>query len=367
MDKHQYSKSLYKSDIESVVRACQALRNDPATPVDISLAEFVQLKWGVSMDAFYADLGINANTDVIQNLFSMPDYGVRWLVPEIIRDALRLGLRKNPIWADLIASEQTIPNPQTVMPHLNMSDAVPRYVGEGETISSGTISYGQKTVRIRKMGRGIKIPYEVQQYVSIGVVSIFLQDFGVRLNHAIDALMIDVLINGEQLAGGESSPVIGVATSGTFAYSDLLRVWVRMARIGRTPFGILGGEAAALNTLNLAEFKTRAVGDTEKRLEIRTPIPQSSAYYIHGAIPNNQQMIIDRSSAIIKFNTQPLLVEDEKVVSNQTMSTYASLTTGFAILYRDARVIVDQSLLFSGNGFPAYMNVDPLEQVTIAD
>ncbi len=367
MDKVKYSKSLYKDSIQEVVHACGALRRDPAQPIDISLAEFVQAKWGISMETFYDDLGINPNVDVVQNIFTMPDYSTRWLVPELIRDALRLGLRKNPIWADIIASEQTIANPQTVMPSLNLSEAAPHYVGEGESIKTGTISYGQKTIRIRKMGRGIKIPYEVQQYVSLGVVGIFLQDFGIKLNQAIDALMIDVLINGEQTDGSESAPVVGVAAAGTFAYADLLKVWIRMARIGRTPWGMIGGENAALETLNLSEFKTRAAGDTEKKLDLKTPIPQTSAYYIHGSVPANQQLVIDRTSAILKFNAQPLLVEDEKIVSNQTMATYASLTTGFAVLYRDARVLVDKSLLFSGNGFPAYMDVDPLEQVTIAD
>jgi len=367
MDKHQYTKSLYKSQVQEVVQACQALRRDPAQPVDISLAEFVQAKWGISMETFYNDLGINANMDVIQNIFTMPDTSVRWLVPEIMRDALRLGLRKNPIWADVIAAEQALSQTQATLPHLNMSETTPHYVGEGETIKTGTISYGSKTIKIRKMGRGIKIPYEVQQYVSIGVVALYLQDFGVKLNHAIDALMIDILINGEQLDGSESAPIVGVATASTFVYKDLLKVWIRMARIGRTPWGIIGGETAAIDTLDLAEFKTRASGDTEKQLNLKTPVPQTSAYYIHGSVPANQQIVIDRSSSIIKFNAQPLLVEDEKIVSNQTMATYASLTTGFAILYRDGRVIIDKSLLFSGNGFPTYMDVDPLEQVTIQD
>jgi hypothetical protein len=277
-----------------------------------------------------------------------------------------LGLRKSPIWADIIAAEQTIANPSVIMPHLNMSDAAPRYVGEGETISKGAISFGEKTLKIRKMGRGIRIPYEVAQYVTINVMSIFLQDFGVKLNHGIDALMIDVLINGEQADGSESAPIVGVGTSGTFGYRDLLKVWIRMARIGRTPFGIIGGEEAAIDTLFLDEFKKRESGTVEKQLNLRTPVPQSSAYYIHGSMPDDQQMVIDRTSAIIKYNAQPLLVESDKIVSNQTLETYASLTTGFGILYRDARVIIDSSLEFASNGFPAYMDVDPLEQIEIS-
>lgn len=357
--------SVYAKSIKEVVQACDSMRKNTENPVDVSLSEFVQSRWGISMETLYEDLGLNASIDSISNIFTLPDESNRWLIPEIIRDALRLGLRKNPIWADMIAAEQSIANPSVVIPHLNMSDATPRYVGEGETISKGAISFGQKSLKIRKMGRGIRIPYEVAQYVSINVMSIFLQDFGVKLNHGIDALMIDVLINGEQEDGSESAPLVGIGTIGAFSYRDLLKVWIRMARIGRTPFGIIGGEEAAIDTLFLDEFKRRDAGTTEKTLNVRTPIPQTSAYYIHGSMPADQQMLVDRTSAIIKYNAQPLLVESEKIVSNQTIETYASLTTGFGILYRDARVVMDSSLAFASVGFPAYMDVDPLEQVEI--
>lgn len=363
MNKTQFQKSDYRKDIKEVVLTCESMRKDKENPVDVSLAEFVQSKWGITMDSFYDDLGINPSVDTVENIFTLPDDNVRWLIPEIIRDALRLGLRKNPIWRDIVAAEQTIANPSVTIPHINMSDAQPHYVGEAETIKTGTISFGQKTLKVNKLGRGIKIPYEVRQYVTINVIGIFLQDFGVKLNHGIDALMIDVLINGEQANGSESAPVIGVATANSFTYKDLLKIWVRMSRMGRQPTAIIGGEDAAIEALDLDEFKKREQGTPQKNLNVKTPIPQSTDYYIHGSVPSNQQILIDKTSSIIKYNAQPLLVESDKIISNQTIETYASLTTGFGILYRDARVIIDKSKAFSSYGFPEYMNVDPLEQV----
>jgi hypothetical protein len=41
--------------------------------------------------------------------------------------------------------------------------------------------------------------------------------------------------------------------------------------------------------------------------------------------------------------------------------TYITQTTGFASMFRDARVILDKSLAFSGNGFPNWMNVSAFE------
>jgi hypothetical protein len=365
MESTVYEKSQYRSEIKNAVMAVQSLRTSQEDASDISFEEYVSKRWGTTMESFFNDLGINTGQDVISNLYLMPDENVRWLVPEIIRSAVRLGLRKNPIWPDIIAAEQSVKALSITTPYFNMSEAAPRYVGQAETIPLGDISFGDKTLKLRKIGKGIKIPYEVLKYVAVDVVGIFLQDFGVKLNQAQDTLMIDILINGEQADGSESAPVIGVQTPGTLTYRDLLKVWIRMARIGKTPTAIIGGETAALDTLDLDEFKKREAGTTQANLDLKTPIPKNSSYYIHGAVPDDQQIIVDRSAALIKYNAQPLLIESEKIVSNQTEATYASLATGFGVIFRDGRAILDSSLDITTDGFPAYMDPSTVETVEI--
>jgi len=364
MNSEKLKKSTYAKDLQQVVRSLEALRRDGSNPQDASIAEFVNLRWGVSMESFYEDLGINTSVDTIQAMFNMPDSSVRWLVPEIIRDALRLGLRKSPIWADIVAAEQTISQPQITVPYLNMSEATPKYTGEAETFAYGALSYGSKSFKIRKMGRALRLPYEVLQYVSLNLTSVWLQDFGVKLNQGVDALLIDVLLNGEQDDGSESAAAVGIETTGTIKYSDILYIWIRMGRLGRTPVGMIAGEEAAIEILDLDEFKKREVGSTLKNLNLKTPVPNGANFYIHGSMPADQTLIVDNSSACIKYNAQPLLIESDKMIQNQTVDTVASLTTGFGILYRDGRVIMDDSIAVSGNDFPSWMDIDPLEQVS---
>lgn len=367
MDLVKYDKSQYAADVKADVLALESLRRNANNPKDVNFPEFVKLKYGVSMESYYSEMGVDPCMDTMSNLFTTPDEGFRWLVPEIIREALRLGLRKAPIYGSIIAAEQTITQLSITMPHINMSDATPKYVGEAETISLGNISYGQKTLKVRKMGRGIKIPYEVKQYVALNVVSIFLQDMGVKLGQGIDSLLIDCLLNGEQADGSESAPVVGITTIGTIVYKDILKVWLRMSRMGKNPTAMIGGEDMALAVLDLPEFKDKHVGTPLVSLNVKTPIPVKSDFFIHGAMPANQLLVIDPSSTVIKYNAQPLLVESEKIVSNQTEATYATLTTGFGIVYRDSRVVIDKSLAFASQGFPSYMDVSALEQVTITE
>lgn len=364
MNTQQLSESKHKLKIQEWVQNAEALRRDPDEPSDVTLADVMdQEDEPISMTELYQDLGINPSVDTLENIFTVPDTSVRWLVPEIIRDALRLGLRRAPIYPNIIAAEQTLKGLNATIPHWNMSDAKPRHVGEAETISLGSLSIGQKSVSLKKMGRGIKISYEVKQYCAINIVSIFLQDFGVKLGQGLDNQLIDVLINGEQTNGSESAAVVGIATPGSLTYRDLLTIWVRMGRLSRSPKAIIGGEAAAINTLDLPEFKNRYQGSAEHNLNVKTPIPTQTDYYVHGAVPANQQIIIDPNASIIKYNAQPLLVETEKIVSNQTEATYATLTTGFAVMMRDGRVIVDDTLNVTGNTFPDWM--DPKDQEVV--
>lgn len=341
---------------------------------DISMAEVVNERYGVSMDQYLSTLGIDTKKDTLQNLFTMPDQSVRWVVPEIIRAAITLGLRQAPFYPNIIAGDQPVNGLQVTMPYINMSDAAPARVNEAETIPLGTISYGQKQVSIFKIGKGIKITDEVKNYVSLDVMGIFLRDFGIQLGYAMDNLAIDTGINGDKIDGSESAPVIGVSvpvigsvgtTSKGIQYRDLLRIWIRGSRMGRNFTSMIGGEDEALNILDLPEFKVRSNGTTEATLNLHTPVPNRADFWIHGGIPANQLMLIDKAAGMIKLTAQPLMLESERIVSNQTEAMYASLTTGFSKMYRDAIVMLDSSKAFSSNGFPEYMNLDPLMSVNL--
>jgi hypothetical protein len=69
-------------------------------------------------------------------------------------------------------------------------------------------------------------------------------------------------------------------------------------------------------------------------------------------------MLVDPAAAMIKLTAKQLMLESERIVSNQTEAIYASLTTGFSKMYQDASILIDATKDFSTQGFPDYMNVD---------
>ena len=338
--------------------ACRAGSND-IRPVDISFEDFVKDRYGISMEDYMGKIGIDTKVTTMENIFTMPDQNIRWLVPEIIRSAINLGIYEAPFYPNIIASDQAINGLSAIMPFVNPSDATPARVNEAETIPLGDVSFGQKSVKLFKIGKGFKITDEVKNYVSLDVMSIFVRDFGVQLGYALDTLAMDVVINGNQVDGSESAPVIGVgSTSDGIQYRDLLRVWVRASRLGRNFKSMVGGEEEAINILDLPEFKTRQYGTPLANLNLKTPVPNSADFYIHPGVPDNQVLLIDPRAALIKLTARQLMLESERIVSNQTEAIYATITTGFSKMYQDAAILLDGSKEFSSNGFPDYMDID---------
>lgn len=355
-------------ELPEMVRSLEAIRSgsQERKPVEITLGELLEGKWGITEDTLFDKMGINPKVDSIKNIFNMPQQDVRWIVPEIIRSAITLGMRQAPFYPNIIASDQPINGLQAIMPMVNMSDAAPAKINEAETIPLGDISFGQKSVSLFKIGKGFKLTDEVRNYVSLDVLGIYLRDFGVQLGYALDTLAMDVLINGNKADGSESAPIIGVyETLNGITYKDLLHIWVRAARMGRNFTTMIGGEDQAIEMLNLPEFKVRHSGTTEATLNIKSPVPKNADFYIHPGTPEQQLMLIDTSAALIKLTARQLMLESERIVSNQTEAVYASLTTGFSKMYQDATVMLAADKKFTDFGFPDFMSVDPYLMVNL--
>lgn len=358
------------NDMRESVRYVDALRNGSNTsaPIDISLGEFAKEKFGFgSVESFLYAVGIDPSKDTIDSFMTSPDFneGYRWLVPEVVRESVRLGLRRNPIYGNLIADEVSVSQKRVTMPQVNMSDATPEIINETETIPVGMVSFGEKDVKLKKLGTGLKVSDDVQKYVPLNVLSLYLQDAGVKLGLGLDTMAIDVLVNGDDNTGTYSAPVIGVksTTAGT-GYYDLLRAMLRMGRLGRIPTGILSNEEAALDILMLDEFRNTQFRDRPTTLNLKSPVPQSLDYLLHGAMPSgNKLAMIDNTSALMKLNAEALKVESERIAERQLTGTYVTVVTGFAKLFRDSFLIIDGTQEF--DGFPSYMDVSAAENVLI--
>ena len=340
-------------------------------PLDITFGQYIEDVYGFSrtskggFDGYLHALGVNPANHTIESLLTMPQFrdAGTWLIPEIIVEAVRLGIEATDL-SRLIAATKTVDQPQVTVPHINTSSSVPQKMGEAERFKMGRVSYGSKQVGSEKVGIGIEITDEVRNFTSIDLLAVELSDIGRLMAIAETAYMIEVLLNGEQSDGSYGAPVVGVDTTGTIAYKDIKRVTTRMKNLQRLPQDMLSNEATELDISLLPEVISFAGGTTLLGLKPDKADVRTLRTHSHGLMSGDQAMLIDPTSAIIRLIVRSLLVENERDASRQLDNVYVSKTLGFYKLKRDAAVIIDKSLPWSANQFPAWMDIEQFQRDT---
>lgn len=369
--------------------------NRAIAPYDVSLQEALQEYYGVDTQTWLKQMEIHVGTDSLfttakrfgndnLNAASLEKQLVdhssfaglnttgdinpehRFIIPELILAAIRTDYEASSMHQNWIANTQSISQRDIKMPFIKRGSATPRKIGEGESIPFGTVAFGQKAATVYKVGVGFKITDELVEGSSLNMLFNFLGEVGTDMSIGADVEAINVLINGEQADGSESAPVVGVDDNttggGVYSYKDLKRVVSRMERLKRLVNTIITGEDDGLDIALLEEFKGFP-GDTRlgnlngilgKILSLRNDI---------FVVPDNQVMLLSSPRAMTKLRYQGMKTEQRRNPQNQEDELFVSDYIGYAILRRDARVIIDKSVAYNATagetgGFPEYMDID---------
>lgn len=266
----------------------------------------------------------------------------RFMSPEVFLDPVMRGAVQNGFYQDLIVGEEPVSQPTVTIPKIEISDALMKETGEAATIEEGTVEYGSKDVKLTKLARGFKMTYEAIRYNRISLAAIFFADAGRILAHTLNGLAVTTLINGDQADGSEAADVVGVNdTDDKIAWYDLVRVANRLGLLGRNGTQLIVGEAMALHIRNLDEVKNLFYGVPLLGIQQMTGSTMPNQLFISGSVPANKAIINDPSASLVQLTSAPLMIESEKIISKQIEASYASITTGFAKLQRNASVVLD--------------------------
>jgi HK97 family phage major capsid protein len=336
---------------------------------DISLKGFLNETYGedYSVEKFYAELGIDLGGMTVQKMLQTSDL-TRYLFPEVFRDAIVRGLEYTPIYGRLVTGEERIESTGLTMPKMDWTTVDQeefrlRDVNEGATITEGEIiTWQEKTVNIKKKGRGLKQTYESLMFTPIDLARVFFEELGVKLGADLDRDLIDIALNGDQADGSEAAPVIGAATANTLTYRDIARAWTRFRRIGRNSSVMLASEADVLTILDMDEFqRTIFPGATQPpgtpTLNVVNPLPTTQDIYVVDSVTTGMIVFIDVARAFVQLTAMPLLIETEKIVSRQLNGEYVSIITGFANIFTDGRLVLDYTTTLIANPGPEPVTV----------
>jgi hypothetical protein len=306
---------------------------------------------GVTHGQFFRALGTNAEdycakefgvdlSRISVERFFQSDPAAKWLFPDIVREAVAAGLKRKPMYPELIIRDEKIPGTTYDVPFVteNESEEELRSVAEGAAIPESEISYGDRVIKLDKKGRGIVASYEVIRRMSMDMLRVHLERMGERLGRNLDARLADVLVNGDS-SGSTAATLVNTATSGTWTYADIVNGFMKLTLENYfSPTHILVNSDLNQTILNMSEFKDSQMFDFAKSGSLPTPFGVNLVPMVDQ--PANKLTILDAGYAAQKLTEQDLLIESDKLINQQWDRTFITVVTDFAIIYEKARVVV---------------------------
>jgi hypothetical protein len=282
----------------------------------------------------------------------------RFIIPELILAAIRIDYEGASMHQNWIATTINISQKEIKMPQIKRGNTIPRRIRETESVPFGSLKFGQKTAEVFQVGMGFEITDDLMERSTLDMMFIFLGELGIDMAIGADATAMDVLVNGEQAASAESAPVIGVDNTTTgFAYLDIKRGTSRLQRLRRNVTRLISGENDGLAITGLNRFEGFDGPTRLSNIVSILGVPETLQHDVY-PLPTNQVMLLAPDQCMAKLQYRSMKVEQERSVVNRVNYVVVTEYVGFAIIRRDARLLIDKSVTFASQGFPTYMDID---------
>ena len=296
---------------------------------------------GTNVEDYCAqEFGVDLGRVSVERFFQS-DPNAKWLFPDIVREAVVAGINRKPAFPELIIRDEPVSGTSFDVPYVsaNSEEEELRGVAEGAAIPESEIAYGDRVIRLNKMGRGIIASYEVVRRMSVDMLRVHLQRMGEQMGLGLDSRLVQVLLSGD--SSGETAPTaINSASAGSFDYSDLVKAFLTLSTDNSfTPTHLLVSPTTAEAVLQFEEISDSNLFDFAKSGAMPTPlgvkmIPMTSQ-------ADDKIVMLDASYAVQKVTEQDVLVESDKLINQQWERTYLTTVSDFAIIYEDARVVLN--------------------------
>lgn len=334
---------------------------------NLSWRAFAQSEYQTTPEAVLKELGINPNTTTVQQMLDL-DEDSRALFPEFIRDAIIIGMEKDPIYNDLIAQEESISEKAYSMPYIDLSKMNEMKgklrATKGSTPRELQFEVKTKIIRTIPVKTVLRVPYTSIRQSSINMLPIHLRGTSARFQGDINTQCFNVLKNGDNGVDEisnqpvDSSPaIIGVGnTTNGVTEDDYIQAAIRFSRLRIPATTMCADEALSKKIVKFDEFKYRRQGTVDTRLNFKFPLPNELDYFPTNDIDPGNMMLLSRYFALVKIVSQGIMVENDKDIIRQLHRGVVSTDVGFGILYRNGRVFIDGSKEFASNGFPDWFD-----------
>lgn len=366
---HNEIKTEMRENLPSLVETYNTLRrgNEKTAPLDKTLGEYASALFGFAKEdafnQFLLSMGIDQRQTKIDSFLGIQDYRAigNAIVPEIIMEAVRLGIKASDT-SKLVAQTQTVASKFTTTPYFKDISGGFHYVNDGEAADKSQLTMITKQVPTHTVQCILSLSDSVRE-VPLNLLGNAMIQVANQYNRQRAGAILNCIINGDK--SDYSAPVVGVDnTSNGFKYIDLKTVLTRLQNLGYNPNVIIGKEIEIIKFGMLDEIKGFAGGSTLINVINMQPDVRNLWAMSHGAVPTNELIIMDGTKCVNEYVYKPLMMEDDRDILKRLSNISLVADLGFGKMLRDTAVRIDKTKAFSGNGFPSYMDVETIQNVS---
>lgn len=367
----------YASDYEALTKPSAqslALGAEAVYRPDMTFAQYMQHAVGIApgegkaslsaLKPLYTALGINtavASMDELANSAKLASSGqyntgvadenLRFLVLESFTQAIRTGISTQAIWNRLISRTITVPNNMVNVPIIKAPYAVMQKMGEKVSVGEGNWDYSIKKLTTDKYGFAVSLTDEIRQYIAFDLLADTMAELGRATDASMNVQAIFTLINGDTSQTPAPAVSVGVATTGTLVYTDLLRLTAEAAKHALEFSVVLCNTDEYIRLTQLPEVRGYS-GETKQLVLNQANIPSLNSMTIVSDpnIPAGKYLMVDPRKALVRVNENTGLSVETERVSAKELNVYYARTRG--TWYREitqAAVLLDTTLAYQAS------------------
>ena len=275
-----------------------------------------------------------ANSDCVNKFFQSSDSAA--LFPEYVSRAVRQGIERADTLSDIIAVKTEIDglDYRSVVSVPTNDDKSLKPVAEGAYLPQTAIKTGEQLVKLQKRGRMLVASYEAIKFQKLDLFTVTLRQIGAYIAREQLKDAVNVIINGD---GNSAADTVAADTTGTIAYSDLVKLWAELSpyELNR----ILAPTGAMTKLLSMSEMKDSNAGlDFHGSGRMITPL---GAELIHvPAISGNKVVGLDKNCALEMVQSGGIITDHDKLIDRQLERASISCITGFAKIFPDSAKVL---------------------------
>ena len=339
---------------------------------DMSFPKFIQHATGLApgegkealsaLRPLFNALNINTSVATMQDLATqarlassgtfnsnVADDNLRFLVMESFTQAIRTGISTQALWNRLIARTITVPNNMVNVPVIQAPYARMQEMGEAVDVGEGSWKYTIKNLLTKKYGFRVSLTDEIIAYIAFDLLAETMAELGRATDVSMNVQAIQTLLNGDGSNDPSPAVTVGVATTNTLAYTDLLRLVAEAGKHGLAYDMVMCNTDEYIRLTQLPEVRGYS-GET-KQLSlnlVNIPTLNNMTIMADPNIPEKKYLMVDTRRALVRVNENTgLTVEQERVAAKETSVYYVRNRGTWYREITEAAVLLDLTTAYA--------------------